>query len=810
MALNEDKIVINVVAQVNDSELKKGLDNVKSEVDKVNSSDDLDIKIKTTIDSFANAKSLGDLKSSLKELQSLAIQVGDSNTEALTKVNLAAGQVKDQIGDLKDGFNSLSGSPIENVGSSFAALKQKIGNLDIEGVKQQFGNLTTSLGGVAKGLLGIEEGAGLASIGFKGLGKAIIATGLGALVIAAIALITHFDELKASGGLLGKALTALGDIISGVVKFFTDLTDAIGLTDIAGQKLAENTAKNNKKINDSYQESLDFQVALLKAQGKNSADAEKAAQAQREQTARQELFDLKAQGKEKTDEYKQQALELKKQKDATTLLNATLDKQASDKDKEAAKKKLEDLKKGTADTLKALEEAARAKKDKQETLDQIELTQSRDKDLEEVKLLSEKIIRYEDYSAKELKLLKITEEQRQLIIAQSNARIDEIEKKAIEDSIKLDELRQKTGQENKQKEIDAHATKVKAIDSLDVAKAQSDQTILDSKIKQIENNYQLEVESGKNTAEQLLALEQEKNNAIEKLNEEAFQKEIDLEEEKKQKKQEIFQGFIDAIAENFRQVGETIGGVAGQVFDGLSNITESLGNAIKTFGDDLATTNDKIVAGLQVAQDVVSTIGEALQSTSNENIAANDRETKKKLSDLDKRAKTEKLTEAQIAQAKYLIQLDAYKKDLELRKKAFRQQKAIQIVNAVIGTALGVVSALANPFPLNIVMAVLAGITGAVQIGLIAAQKFPEGEGAPSAPAPPAIPTPSDVGNQAKEAGQQASPDQKFIAPQFFGLGGKQIADMDANQYQKVYVVESDITGVQRKVNVIEDRAKIG
>jgi len=764
MALNEDKIIINVVAQVNDSELNSGLKDVKKEVDAINKSDDLDIKIKTTIDSVNSASSLKDLKTSLRELQGLALQVGDSNQEALNKINIAAGQARDQIGDLRDGVATLSGSPIENVASSFKSLKDKILSLDIGGVKQQFGNLTTSLGQVSKGLFSSGEAVGGVSKMFGGLKTAIIATGLGALLIVVGAIIANFDNLKGSGGVLGKVFTTLGDVVSYVTGLFTKFTDAIGLTDIASKNLAETTAKNNKKINDSYQDSLDFQVAYLKAQGKNTEEAERKAQTQREQTARQNILDLKAQGKLQGEEAEKAFEELRKQKQASILLDATLDKKAlddakdaTDKKNEAYKKSLEDKKKIADEARKAEEKAIKDAKTKEDILDEIELVKSKDKETTEIKILSDRIVRYENYSKKELDLLGITEEQKQLIIAQSYAKIDEITQTALD----RDEKEQKEQQDRILKNRQ---------DSIDKA------------------------------AEAAIKAREEQNKRDEDIEARRAQREED--------RKESIQNAIADLANQFREVGENIGGVAGSIISGIGDITDKVGSAIKTFGDESSSLNDKIVAGLEIANSLVGTIGEALQKTTDENIAANDRETKKRLKNLDQRAKTEKLTEAQVAQAKYVIQLDAYNKDLELRRRAFKQQKAIQITQAVIGTAQGVVAALANPFPLNIIMAALAGVVGATNIGLIAAQKFPEGDGPPSAPNPAPIPTPSDVSNQSDSL-KTSAPDNKFIAPQFFGLGGKQMSD-NQETYSKVYVVESDISDVQRRVNVIEDRARIG
>ncbi len=805
MALNEDKIIINVVAQVNDSELNKGLNDIKKEVDAINKSDDLDIKINTTIDGVNSASSLKDLKTSLRELQGLALEVGENNQEALNKINIAAGQAKDKIGDLRDGFNSLSGSPIENVATSFSSLKQKITSLDLEGVKQQFGNLKLSLGQVAEGLFSSGEAVGGVSKMFGGLKTAIAATGLGILLIVVGSVIANFDNLKGSGGLLGKVFTTLGDVVSYVTGLFTKFTDAIGLTDIASQKLADTTAANNKKINDSYQDSLDFQVAYLKARGLNTEEAERKAQSQREQSARQNIIDLKAQGKLQGEEAEKAFSELRKQKEASIILDATLDKKAIDDAKEAAdkkneayKKSLEDKKKIADDARKKEEQAAKDAQTKQDTLDQIELINSKDKETAEIKLLSEKIVRYENYSKKELDNLKITEEQKQLVIAQSYARIDEItqgaldrDKKEKKEQLERVAKLRKDAEDKRQKEED---------DSRKARKARADREEAETK-RRLENQEKLIDDYTQIFDYKFGTIFGNLSKYMDQLKD-AFL---------------VFADFMNATIDEkitasfevagaaLKAIGESIGGVAGSVIEGVGNIADKVGEAVKTFSDESASMSEKIVAGLEIANSLVGTIGEALQKTTDENIAANDRETKKRLKNLDQRAKTEKLTEAQIAQAKYAIQVDAYNKDLALRKKAFQQQKAIQIVQAVIGTAQGIVSALANPFPLNIVMASLAGVVGAVNIGLIAAQKFPEGDGPPSAPTPAPIPPPSDKADQIENKG----PDNNFIAPQFFGLGGKQLSD-GQDSYQKVYVVESDITGMQKKVNVIEDRARIG
>lgn len=255
---------------------------------------------------------------------------------------------------------------------------------------------------------------------------------------------------------------------------------------------------------------------------------------------------------------------------------------------------------------------------------------------------------------------------------------------------------------------------------------------------------------------------------------------------------------------------------------GMETEAPSLLDRIKAKFEDISKdTLSKATGFLTVIQDFVGNIGNLLGELSNRRIDAAEQARDKEIAALDatfKKATVGKklsvaeqtVLENKLAKDKYKIALDTYNKETELRKKAFKQQKAIQIVQAVISTAQGVVAALSEPFfPLMIARIVLAGVTGATQIGLIASQKFPEGDAAPVAPTPAAVPDVSLPESSSSGTGTKG-PDSKFIAPQFFGLGGKQSIDSDADQYRKVYVVESDISDVQKRVNVIEDRARIG
>lgn len=69
-------------------------------------------------------------------------------------------------------------------------------------------------------------------------------------------------------------------------------------------------------------------------------------------------------------------------------------------------------------------------------------------------------------------------------------------------------------------------------------------------------------------------------------------------------------------------------------------------------------------------------------------------------------------------------QLEQEKKEIALRQ--FERTKAIQTAQTIINTASAVIKALAEaPFPVNLVLSVAAGVTGAFQLATIAAQQPP-------------------------------------------------------------------------------------
>lgn len=65
------------------------------------------------------------------------------------------------------------------------------------------------------------------------------------------------------------------------------------------------------------------------------------------------------------------------------------------------------------------------------------------------------------------------------------------------------------------------------------------------------------------------------------------------------------------------------------------------------------------------------------------------------------------------------------KEEAKLKKEQAKKNKAFALFNAIIGTAAAIVNALQLVWPLNLIMAILVGVMGAIQIAAIASQPLP-------------------------------------------------------------------------------------
>lgn len=150
-------------------------------------------------------------------------------------------------------------------------------------------------------------------------------------------------------------------------------------------------------------------------------------------------------------------------------------------------------------------------------------------------------------------------------------------------------------------------------------------------------------------------------------------------------------------------------------------------------------------------------------------------------------------------------------KELELKKKQFKVEKAFNIVRATIDGVRSVQAALTQAPPLSYVLAAFNGVLAAANIAKIATAKF-NGGGADGGGGGGSVGSAGGAGPSAAAApvfnpqtfGINSGTSPSVNSSTTFGNIGKQVSQM---QPQKVYVTQTDIAAQNKKVEVIQDRA---
>lgn len=256
------------------------------------------VNLKVTDNVDQTAKSVGNLKTQLRQAQNevneLSAKFGATSEQAVNAAKKAA-ELKDAIGDAKsltDAFNpdakfKALTSTLGGVAGGFSAVQGAVGLLGSEsqsvekailkvqsamaisqGVQaigesvdsfKQLGAVIRATTLYQKALAGatavqtfVMNGATLAA---KALRGALIATGVGALVVGVGLLIANFDKVKKVVMNLIPGLSAVGDVVMSIVN---TVTDFIGVTSEAERTLDRMVSESQKTLKKN-QDFLDTQ-----------------------------------------------------------------------------------------------------------------------------------------------------------------------------------------------------------------------------------------------------------------------------------------------------------------------------------------------------------------------------------------------------------------------------------------------------------------------------------------------------------------------------------------------------------------------
>lgn len=691
MALNEDKIIVDVEVQVDDSKLNSDLKSINKQVQ--DASKDSTLNVGVAIDKDATDK-VDSIKRALRALKEEAASVGEGGV-GFEKLTRDAGELQKKLDDVNDQMKVSSQDGLNKFGAQLGLIKNKLLDLDFSGARK-------GIEGLGSTVLRLGPATTAAGAGFRTLAGAIAATGIGALVIAVGYLVTHFDEIKNSTGLIGQKIRELTTFFEGLVdKAKVFIEGAVnGFIDLYNKSILVRGVIQGFIL--YWKTFVDGVVTGAKIVGNAIGSIGSA------------ILDI-FKGKNPLDSLKQGFADIEKNLSDFKTNFKTNFADAVDSTLNGQLKPVSNLFGSFSDGAK--KEGKKAGKEFKEGFEEA-LVETQPDD----------VLNFNPFENSGIKSKAFYSEQ----ISQLERVRDNISLGSAE-WIRYGEL------------IDILKQKVMELESIETPiqkKKKEDQKEYNDLLKESDEIFSglgIKIPEISQTIQQSFTEWQENNK--EELGKAA--------------------GYLSQLSDAVGQVGDVIQGI----FEIRINRAENAA--------------DREIAALQRTFDM-ATKGKNLSNA--QQVAL----------------------ENKLAQDKYKVSLELFNKEEKLRERAFKANKAIQIVQAVIGTAQGIIAALAEPggFPLMIARMVLAATTGAIQIGVIASQQFPKGE-APSAPSPISVPEPNLPDQNTNVQG----PDRSFQAAQFFGLGGKQAQDSNSMMYQKVYVVESDITQSQRQVNVIEERA---
>jgi hypothetical protein len=358
-------------------------------------------------------KSVKSLRTQLREAQAevglMADKFGATSKEAVNAAKRAA-ELKDRIGDAKaltdafnpdakfkavasslagvaGGFSALQGAMalsqgLQAVGESIDSFRQLGAVIKSTTVFQELNNAATKTATVVQRAFGVSVDS--TSKGFNVLKGAIVATGIGALVVALGLVINNFDKI--SNWIKN---SPLGSLAKGVGNLVEQFTDFIGVTSEAERNLNKLSAANKRG-----NEEIENRIKVLKAQGGSEKEIYELGQQRINNELNTLRESLKTKGQLTEDEAKQfrdlktEQLVLaadynKKNADATAKAAEEAKKKRDEKDKEV----IEDTKKANELLLKLTNEKAIAELKTQSEKDLALLEQQKQQQILEVDAL---------------------------------------------------------------------------------------------------------------------------------------------------------------------------------------------------------------------------------------------------------------------------------------------------------------------------------------------------------------------------------------------------------------------------------------
>ena len=638
---------------------------------------------------------------------------------------------------------------------------------------------------------------------------ALIATGIGALVVGLILLIQNWDKVTEAVrntikwfdklGPVGKGLvTALFPIIA-IVKGIVSALEYFGVVDDevtaklrknANERIKQNEKEYNAKINTEKKkakildENFAQEIRLAQAAGKATEDIEEKKLQAALKTGRLLLQEHKNRIQQIEEEIKfQKAL-----KNVDDEKIKSLEKSLSETKKNKNEQYKENVKaKNDLDVLRAEETKAEADAAKERS----DKAKARaEKRREEAKKEAERLAEIERKANEDR--IKAEDEQFQLSL---DLMKEGQEKELFQSTIKYDKMRdQAHGNAELLRQIDEQEAAERIAIVNKYSKEELDKIAeSEAKKRELRNKWQRYLNSDQEN--ELLDLdewykEQEKINSENLKNgniseEDYLDYQLKLNEDFRKKKADLDKKYVDQEKENAIKARE----------ESLKGVTAAIEGAQRGL-DELKKINEFVN---QIDQARLNKIAENREA----DLANLDANMQAQLNQEGLTADQKKQIEEKFAQQKYQVQLKAFNEEEKIKKAQFARDKALRLAQVGIDTASAIVKGIAQfgppPSPAGIFAIASASLVGITQAMAIMNQKYQAG----SAPTPPQLS--GGGGSSLSGAGASSfTANTNTQTTDLTQLGqGQQLQTMTS----QVVVLESDITNTQNKVQVQEAKS---
>jgi hypothetical protein len=816
----------------------------------------------------AGGLTMRELTKTMKDYQNLAAQAGAESPIGQQAIRNAA-NLKDEIGDLKAQTTALSSDfvgvdtalkGVETGAAAFQGIQSAVALTGVESealtetmVKLQAvqglvnavsivsnnlnkesilglqirnglekaknfimtGSIAPALAGVAATQAQTGANVGLAAsttgatTAMKLFRLALIATGIGAIVVAVGLLIANFDKVQEAVQKAVNWFNKLGPVGKGlvtallpIIPLMKGIISALEFFGVKDDEVTAKMKKNAKDKTDATEKEMNKKIAAekKKAQAVDDALSFEIRKAQAAGKNTEEMEEKKLQAALKSG---RAILQIQKEKIAAYEAEIKILKASGDADSERAKQ----LQKSLSETKKNANEQYKVNKKNSEDLAVLRIEQDK-KDDDAAKAAADKA--------------KARAEKKREQAKKEAERLAEIERKANEDRIKREdeqfELSLELMKEGQEKELFLSTIKYdkmrdkahgNAEQLLEIDRQEAAERIaIVNKYSKEELDKIAESEAKKqdlrNKWQRLLNTDQENElfdldewyKEQEKINtenlkngniseEEYLDYQLKLNEEFRKKKADLDKKYVDQEKENAIKARE----------ESLKGVTAAIEGAQRGL-DELKKINDFVN---QIDQARLNKIAENRDA----DLANLDANLQAQLNQEGLTADQKKQIEEKFAQQKYQVQLKAFNEEEKIKKAQFARDKALRLAQVGIDTATAIVKGIAQfgppPSPAGIFAIASASLIGITQAMAIMNQKYQSG----TAPTPPQLSggggaSLSGAGTSAFQANTNA--EQTNLTQ----LGQGQQAQTMTSQ---VVVLESDITNTQNKVQVQEAKS---